>query len=312
MNISKFTRIIDLVHRLLRCKLTYKSLRFTGGFVYNYIALCEYYGIEWTLYSSWEFIQKEKGITTINSINIYISALEEYDGFISCLRTMCDSEVTTINFFQKYVIIQWANIVCTGYDDFQIIVSSKCIPSCSVENIGWEGNVCHILEDTFQFNTEMEMRSNKMLNLLDPCVKNYIYRTFVLQDVFTKTTTLYTHSFNPSHAEALLRAHHMNTYDNFSVRIDHTDFEILIRVPSHGPHEYEECSICKESMECGGESFQSRTIINLKCSNLARHSFHLNCITKWFTRTDDRCPMCRKEISNQSFFVSYSGTSFFC
>jgi hypothetical protein len=48
----------------------------------------------------------------------------------------------------------------------------------------------------------------------------------------------------------------------------------------------EDCSICWDSVELGGE------ITVLACS----HSFHLECINQW-CRVGDNCPLCRRRLS---------------
>jgi len=51
-----------------------------------------------------------------------------------------------------------------------------------------------------------------------------------------------------------------------------------------------ECSICFETMEIG------ERIISLNCCDTTVHTFHEDCILKWFKQGNNTCPLCRVKV----------------
>jgi hypothetical protein len=56
--------------------------------------------------------------------------------------------------------------------------------------------------------------------------------------------------------------------------------------------QFSECSVCLSGCDASN-------CITLSCS----HSFHKNCLTKWFETGKNTCPMCRNVCKNNSYFT---------
>ncbi len=313
MNVIKFTRIIDIVQRILACRDDYPSLKFTGRFVYEYICMCEYYGLEWTSYNSIETIEEYRGEVKIHSITISISAFA-YPEFMDTMQCIYGAHVEHIDCSQSSIQLCFPNIVSVGSDIFTIFVTTNngCGTEASIHNVCWDGVHCSLRDAfSFQFISDMEERIGRTLTLIDPCVRNHVYSKFVLGDIYNKRAVMYPMFMTP--IDLITKAYGLSMDDGYHVTADLPELKIEVRpipyVCGEEVNVSEDCSICQDTMGLG-DLFGARTIVRLKCGNVM-HSFHLNCITRWVVQAKNSCPMCRKPIDDPSLFQVYSKTQLY-